>query len=442
VLAIVALLAAALILGQAGRASADGSLLFGGWESLGGASKGAPAATTWGPGRLDVFVRGADNQLWHKSYSGSWSVWQSLGSPPGGLGSDPAAVAWSAGRIDVFVTGVDGHLWHKSYAGSWSGWENLSGGIVGAPAVSSWGPGRLDVFVRGTDNQLWHKSYAGSWSAWEALGGGLTSSPAAVAWGPVHIDVFARGADLAAWHIAYTGSWSRFQSLGGALADAPGVSSWEVGRLDLFARGTDNHLYHQWFDEGNWSGWQPTVSGTITSAPAAVSWAPGRADVFARGADSGIWHEVGALPATSCSTSGLQIAIAGSNGAAGHFYYLVNFLNTSATACYLHGVPGVSFLDSAGHQIGVPATSAFGSYDFGPVPLAPGGSALAVLEVTDVFAYDPAVCEPVTSASIRVFPPNATTSSTVPFSVPVCSNAGFAGWSMVTDVFSPTLAPF
>ena len=118
-------------------------------------------------------MRGSDNNLWHKWNSPSWSSWENLGAPPGGLTSDPGAVAWSSGRIDVYAAGAGGQLWHKWYAGSWSGWDDLGGVAVGAPTVSSWGPDRLDVFVRGTDNQLWHRWYASSWSGWEPLGGVL-----------------------------------------------------------------------------------------------------------------------------------------------------------------------------------------------------------------------------------------------------------------------------
>ncbi len=276
-------------------ADAQGAVPFSGWQSLGGVAEGAPAVT-WEPGRLDLFVRGSDNHLWYKSYTNAgWSSWEDLGGPPGLLGSDPAVVSWSAGRLDIFVAGTDGHLWHLWYAGRWSGWQNLGGGVVGAPSVSSWGPGRLDVFIRGTDNHLWHLSYSEAWSAWELLGGELTSSPAAVSWGPGRVDVFVRGTDGATWQTSYAGSWSGFGSLGGQLVDGPGVSSWAAGRLDLFARGTDNRLYHQWFDDGAWSGWQLAQGGVLNSAPAAVSWGYGHIDVFVRGTDDAIWHSAAVL---------------------------------------------------------------------------------------------------------------------------------------------------
>jgi hypothetical protein len=90
-------------------ARADGSLVYSGWEALGGASLGAPASATWGPGRLDVFVRGTDSQLWHKWYQGGWSGWEPLG---GILTSAPAATAWASGRIDLVVAGVGAAAWH------------------------------------------------------------------------------------------------------------------------------------------------------------------------------------------------------------------------------------------------------------------------------------------------------------------------------------------
>jgi len=82
------------------------------WESLGGVLSSAPDVCSWGPGRLDGFVRGTDNALYHKWYDGRWSDWESLG---GVLTSDPSAVSWGSGRIDVFVRGSDNALYHKWY---------------------------------------------------------------------------------------------------------------------------------------------------------------------------------------------------------------------------------------------------------------------------------------------------------------------------------------
>ena len=167
------------------------------WESLGGVLTSGPGVCSWGAGRLDLFVRGTNNAMWHKWFQNGWSGWESLG---GVLTSDPAAACWGPNRIDTFVRGTDNALWHKWFSGSWSGWESLGGVLTSGPGVSSWGPGRLDVFVRGADNAMWHKWYSGNWSGWESLGGVITSDPDAVSWGPNRIDAFARGTDNALWH--------------------------------------------------------------------------------------------------------------------------------------------------------------------------------------------------------------------------------------------------
>ncbi len=236
-----------------------------------------------------MFVRGTDNQLWHKWYNGAWTAWEPLGSPPGGLASAPAAVSWAPGRIDVFAAGADGHLWHKWYASRWSGWESLGGVIVGAPAVASWAPGRLDVLARGSDNRLWHKWYQGGWFNWENLGGVLTSSPAATSPSEGQIDVVVPGVADVAWYTFYDLGWHGFASLGGQVLNAVGLSASDPGQLYVFGQGTDNNLYQQ-RDAGSWSGWQFALSGPISSGPTAVSWAPGRTDVFARGTNGEIYH--------------------------------------------------------------------------------------------------------------------------------------------------------
>ena len=79
------------------------------------------------------------------------------------------------GRIDVFVQGTDNQLWHRPYSGgAWQAWEALGGTITSGPTVASWASGRLDVFARGPDNSLYHKWLGtGGWSGWESLGGVL-----------------------------------------------------------------------------------------------------------------------------------------------------------------------------------------------------------------------------------------------------------------------------
>jgi len=66
------------------------------------------------------------------------------------LTAAPAVAAWGANRLDCFVRGTNDHMFHKWWDGSqWNGWEDLGGTLTSSPAVAAWGLNRLDCFVRG-----------------------------------------------------------------------------------------------------------------------------------------------------------------------------------------------------------------------------------------------------------------------------------------------------
>jgi hypothetical protein len=142
-------------------------------------AKGEPAVASWGYGRLDLFIRGTDDQLWHKYWTnGNWSDWGRLG---GKLISSPAAVSRTTNVIDIFYRGADNALYTIWWNGAeWGGPGRIGSVLTSAPAVSSWASNRLDVFYRGGDNGLWHRYWNGSWSNEGRLGGNMTSAPAAV----------------------------------------------------------------------------------------------------------------------------------------------------------------------------------------------------------------------------------------------------------------------
>jgi Repeat of unknown function (DUF346) len=85
----------------------------------------APAAVSWGPNRLDVFGVGVYAlpacQIYHKAWEGNWvpasDFLNALGTAPctGGFSTNsaPAAATWGAGRVDVFAVGADGQMYHK-----------------------------------------------------------------------------------------------------------------------------------------------------------------------------------------------------------------------------------------------------------------------------------------------------------------------------------------
>jgi hypothetical protein len=266
---------------------------------------------SWGPGRLDVFARGSDQQLWHRWFdSGRWSGWEALG---GTLTSDPSAVSRMDGVIDVFARGGSNQLVHRAFVRGqgWHAWEHLGGTLTSAPDAASWAAQRVDVFARGGDNQLVHLFFNGSWApVWDHLGGTLTSAPSAVSWGANRIDVFARGGDNQLVHRYYQGGWApSWDHLGGTLTSGPDAASWASGRLDVLARGGDNQLIHRYY-QGGWAPSWDHLGGTLTSDPGAVSWhsTTHRIDVFARGGNNELvqryysngwaatWTHLGTIP--------------------------------------------------------------------------------------------------------------------------------------------------
>ena len=75
--------------------------------------------------------------------------------------SDPTVTSNADGRLEVFVRGTDNNLYHKwqtSPGGAWTpNWASLSGVLDGNIGTGRNADGRLEAFVRGTDNNLYHK---------------------------------------------------------------------------------------------------------------------------------------------------------------------------------------------------------------------------------------------------------------------------------------------
>ncbi|MEY2422812.1 MAG: hypothetical protein QOI95_2879 [Acidimicrobiaceae bacterium] len=231
------------------------------------AIKGSPAIVSWGPGRLDLFVRSNDDKLWQRFTSNngvSWSNWFQPFSD-GTLLSSPTVASWAPNRLDVFVTGSDGNIYQRFWdTTTWSVWllrgKPASVAVTGNPAAASWGPNRLDVFVRGSDGKLWQTFWSGSaWATWSqppGTTGGTIGTPAndggdldATSWGSGHYAVFIRGTDNGLYWTNYVGSWSSWARIGttsNLLQGGPGADSRGLQQLDVFVWGTDNMAYEFW----------------------------------------------------------------------------------------------------------------------------------------------------------------------------------------------------
>jgi hypothetical protein len=258
------------------------------WSSLGGALTSKPGAASWAADRLDAFVRGTDNQMWHVWWTGGqWSGWEGLG---GSLTSGPGAVSWGSGRIDVFVRGTDNQLWHRWWDGTqWLGWEGLGGVLLSAPAVASRGGNSLDVMVEGSDQQIWHKWWDGSqWIGWEPLGGLTDSDPAESSWGPGRLDIFIRNTDGTLNHRWYdSGGWSAWEWFPGSLSTGPAATSAASGQVDVAAVGAGSVPQRMEYT-GSWQNWQ-SLNGVSLRTPASVSRDSLNEDVFVAGTDNTLY---------------------------------------------------------------------------------------------------------------------------------------------------------
>jgi len=109
-----------------------------------------------------------------------------------------------------------------------------------------------------------------------------------------------------------------------------------------------------------------------------------------------------------CATSGLNVTLGASNGAAGSVFQTIVFTNTSGATCTLFGYPGVSLVSAPPYtQIGLAAQRS-STTPVTTVTLASGATASAVLRVVDALNFGSATCGPTKAAFLRIYPPNQT----------------------------------
>lgn len=229
--------------------------------------------------------------------SGSWSTWQQHGAPAPGVaaGASPVVASWGPKRLDLFVRGKDGAIWHQPYdtgGAGWYPWESMGGRFVSNPAAVAWDPTRLDLFGVGTNGGISHRSWSSTtgWSGWTtdfaAPPPGVASgaTPTVTSWGTGRLDLFVRGKDNAIWHLSYSNGWSKWESLGAKVISDPAATSPSNGRIDLFGLGTNNNVWHKYWTPGTgWTSWSPDLPALPVgiapgSSPAASLWQPNVGD--------------------------------------------------------------------------------------------------------------------------------------------------------------------
>ncbi len=125
-----------------------------------------------------------------------------------------------------------------------------------------------------------------------------------------------------------------------------------------------------------------------------------------------------------CTASGLTVTVdtSAAGAAAGSTYYPIDFTNASDASCRLDGYPDAWFASSAGQRIG-DAAAWDHSVSARPVPLPPGATAHAWLQVTDAANYPAKACRPVTARMLLVRAPGAAGASPVHHAFPACAAA-------------------
>jgi hypothetical protein len=163
----------------------------------------------------------------------------------------------------------------------------------------------------------------------------------------------------------------------------------------------------------------PAATGAATPAAAATGTAAATS-----GAQASPSTSAGQAGVAACTAADLKIATNGSagGGAAGSFYSFIDFTNTSSASCTLYGYPGVSLTAASGAQIGAAATRD-ATTAAATIKLPPGATANAVLRMTDPTVYSTTKCQPVTSAYLKVYPPNQTQSVKVAFKGGTCASS-------------------
>jgi hypothetical protein len=255
---------------------------------------------------MDCFMRSEDGDLDWKVLDGSDVFDSNFGHPTSGKFKDaPAAISRRSERLDVFVRGAEDALWHRHFSLGTippvSDWHKLDLQIADAPAVASWAPNRLDIFTRSSKGEIIH-TFSDDGSHF-TVGRNLShpkglpfeGAPAAISRRPRTIDVFARGGDHTIWRIIFDGAnWGDWKRVAADMIDGPAVASWAPQRLDLFGRNSRGELVHEHSNDaihfGDRNNLGHPKTGPLKGSPAALSFKPNRLDVFVRGADDALWQ--------------------------------------------------------------------------------------------------------------------------------------------------------
>jgi hypothetical protein len=144
------------------------------WAPLGGQWPGDPSVAHNADGRLELFLRGNDTNLYHLWQTAPNNGWSEGWAPMGGQWpGDPALAQNADGRLEIFIRGNWPYLYHRWQTAPSNGWSEEWLAMRGSwhrPAdVTQNQDGRLEIFIVGDDTNLYHAWQTAPSNGW-ALG--------------------------------------------------------------------------------------------------------------------------------------------------------------------------------------------------------------------------------------------------------------------------------
>ncbi len=129
---------------------------FGPWQPREGALFSTPSLVAWSSSELQMVALGPAGDLLHQWYiksTGEWSGWQTLHEQ---LTSAPVMVAASETTLDIFFRGSDCSLRHRSWDGGWGDSSSSLGGLLAGAPVAAADPetGRIEVLTTQLDHNV------------------------------------------------------------------------------------------------------------------------------------------------------------------------------------------------------------------------------------------------------------------------------------------------
>ena len=206
------------------------------WGYLAGASPGTPVlVATPSANRLDLVVRGDDNQVWHAVAPGgtftlnSASIWLPV---RGGTTAAPAVVS-DGTVLDIAVQGLDSGVWYNTITLSTNApgtWTYLNAGTSAGPSLALDAGGNLNIVAVGQNGGIYQDTKPSGGTpgrAWNGAPNGLTSATPAVSvvGNSLVVLVVGGGTDTGLYFNSLTGtSWGTWASANGASVAAPQVA--------------------------------------------------------------------------------------------------------------------------------------------------------------------------------------------------------------------------